>query len=35
MALMVRFSEKEEKDAAEETAARLAAEGESVLTGAG
>lgn len=34
MALMVRFSEKEEKDAAEETAARLAAAGESVLTGA-
>ena len=35
MALMVRFSEKEEKDAADETAARLAAEGASVLTGAG
>ena len=34
MALMVRFSEKEEKDAAEETAARLAAADESVLTGA-
>ena len=34
MALMVRFSDKEEKDAAEETAARLAAAGESVLTGA-
>ena len=34
MAFMVRFSEREEKAAAEETAARLAAAGESVLTGA-
>ena len=34
MAFMVRFSESEEKAAAEETAARLADDGESVLTGA-
>ena len=34
MAFMVRFSEREEKAAAEETAARLAAAGESVFSGA-